>query len=285
MKKPTLKGYRRTFQILVAVAFIVIPIVNRYRYSYVYGNFLSFHMFGIPLADPLAILQLTIRNFYFTVDNFVGALLPLLLAVTLGTVFCSWVCPYGLLSEWTHRLARRGRKGKGRGLRGRGYPVKLALFLAGFIGFFFFSTTPILNQLSMPAWYARFFQYYFGQDFVSLCFLFILFVLLLEYLSATRLWCRYVCPQSVLINLAKLANPKKRLQVVFDQDKCICRPGYERCEMACSLRLRPKSLQERLELECSNCGDCVVACKKMGRALRFSFWGRIRADKSSRQER
>ena len=57
------------------------------------------------------------------------------------------------------------------------------------------------------------------------------------------------------------------MKVVFDADKCICKPGYERCEPACSLNLHPKTLYNRAEFECSNCGDCVVACTKMGRAL------------------
>ena len=74
----------KAFQIFIAVAFIVIPMLNRSRYSMVYGNFLSFHMFGIPIADPLAVLQLTIKNVYFTIDNFIGTLLPLLLALSLG---------------------------------------------------------------------------------------------------------------------------------------------------------------------------------------------------------
>ena len=268
MRKPTLKTYRRAFQIFVAVAFIVIPIVNRSRYSYVYGNFLAFHMFGIPFADPLAILQLTIKNLYLTLDNIIGALLPLLLAFFLGTVFCSWMCPFGLLSELNQKFRKKvfARRSKGLPLTAKGFPFKMTIFTAGFIGFFIFSTTPILNQLSMPAWYARFFQYYFGQDFISLSFLFLLGLLAVEFLAGRRLWCRYVCPQSILITLVKQLN-SKRMKVVFDADKCICKPGYERCEMACSLTLHPKTLYDRAELECSNCGDCVVACTKMGRAL------------------
>ena len=89
MKRPTLKIYRRTFQIFVAISFIIIPILNRTDYSYVYGNYFSFHLFGIPFADPLAVLQLTVKNFYLTVDNAIGTLLPLLLAFALGTVCCS----------------------------------------------------------------------------------------------------------------------------------------------------------------------------------------------------
>jgi len=270
MKKPDLKTYRRTFQIFIAVAFIVIPMLNRSRYSMVYGNFLSFHMFGIPFADPLAVLQLSIKNLYFTIDNLIGALLPLLLAFSLGTVFCSWICPYGLLSELTQKLKKKflPRGYKGLPLYCHGFTFKMAIFIIGFSGFFLLSTTPVLNQLSTAAWYSRFFQYYFGQDFVSLCFLFLLALLLLEFVTGKRIWCRYICPQSVLITLTKLLNPK-RLRVTFAEEKCICKPGYERCDMACTLHLHPKTLQNTIETECSNCGDCVVACKKMGKALSF----------------
>jgi len=268
MKRPTIHTWRRLAQLTVAVAFIVIPIVNRFRYSHVYGNFLAFHAFGIPFADPLAILQLSVKNLYLTLDNIIGALLPLTLAFLFGTVFCSWICPFGLLSELGQGLRRKawGRKKKAWNLSGRGFRIKMTIFVLGFAAFFIFSTTPILNQLSMPAWYARFFQYYFGQDFISLCFLFILALLGLEFIAGRRIWCRYVCPQSILISLVKQLN-RNRMQVAFAAEKCICKPGYERCEAACTLRLQPKTLYELAELECSNCGDCVVACSKMGQAL------------------
>jgi len=270
MKKASLKTYRRAFQISIALAFVIIPLLNRSRYSMVYGNFLSFHAFGIPFADPLAVLQLTIKNWYFTLDNFIGALLPLILAFALGTVFCSWVCPYGLFSEWTHKLSKKvfPRRYKGLPLQKNGFPFKMSIFGLGFVGFFMLSTTPVLNQLSTAAWYSRFFQYYFGQDFISLCYLFLFGLLFIEFVAGKRLWCRYVCPQAVLIVLTKLLN-KKRMKVVFAEEKCICKPGYERCDMACTLTLKPKILTNTLETECSNCGDCVVACKKMGKALSF----------------
>lgn len=270
MKKPDLKTYRRAFQIFVALAFIVIPLLNRSRYSMVYGNFLSFHMFGIPLADPLAVLQLTLKNFYFTLENFIGTLLPLLLALSLGTVFCSWICPYGLFSELAQKLNKKlfSKGYKGLPLNAGGFWFKMLLFGVGFVVFFLLSTTPVLNQLSTAAWYSRFFQYYFGQDVISLCYLFLLALLVIECIAGKRLWCRYICPQSVLIILTKLLN-RKRLRVVFDEEKCICKPGYERCDMACTLSLKPKTLSNSLDTECSNCGDCVVACQKMGKALTF----------------
>jgi len=283
MKKPTLTTYRRTFQVFIALSFIIIPILNRTDYSYVYGNYLSFHLFGIPFSDPLAVLQLTIKNLYLTVDNAIGTLIPLLLAFCLGTVFCSWLCAYGLLSEVTHKLSRKlmPRGYKGLPVHSNGFPFKMAVFILGFIGFFVFSTTPVLNQLSLAAWYSRFFQYLFGQDVLSLCFLFLLALLIIEFFAGKRLWCRYVCPQSILIILAKQLN-RKRLQVAFAQEKCICKPGYEHCDAACHLNLKPKNVHKAWETECSNCGDCVVACKKMGKALSFEFvLGRELVEKSN----
>lgn len=194
MKKPGLKASRRTLQVLTVVAFIIIPILNRSRYSLVYGNFLSFHAFGVPLADPLAVLQLTIKNFYLTLDNLIGVAIPMVIAFLAGTVFCSWVCPYGFF------------------------------FLAG--------------------------------------------LLFLEFVAGHRFWCKCICPQSVLLVLVKQLN-RKRLRVDFARDKCICPTGYERCEKACSLRLRPREVGKAREFDCSNCGACVVACSRMGKALQF----------------
>ncbi len=272
LQKPSLNTTRRAFQIFIAVAFIIIPILNRTRYSQVYGNFLSFHLFGIPIADPLAVLQLSIKNFYLTLDNIIGALLPLALAFVLGTVFCSWICPYGLFSEWTQKLSRRflAKKYPGWNINRNGFPCKLVIFCIGFIIFLIFSTTPILNQLSLAAWYSRFFQYLFGQDLLSWCLLFLFALLVIEFFARKRLWCKYICPQSILIILSKMLN-KKRLKVAFAEEKCICRPGYERCLPACHLTLNPKDVAGKNENQCSNCGSCVVACKKMGQALTFDF--------------
>jgi ferredoxin-type protein NapH len=142
------------------------------------------------------------------------------------------------------------------------------IFAAGIVFFLVFSTTPVLNQLSLPAWYTRFFQYLFGQGYVSLSILVLLALLCLEFFIRKRLWCRYVCPQSVLPALAKRLN-KRRLRVVFDPDRCRCKGTKDPCAMACTLLLRPKSVGEMTEMECTNCGDCVVVCSKTGKALTF----------------
>jgi len=95
-------------------------------------------------------------------------------------------------------------------------------------------------------------------------------ILLVEFAARQRLWCRYVCPQSFLLIAAKLTN-RSRLKIGFQQDKCLSNKALSPCRKACSLSLDPKTLGETVDTECTNCGDCVVACKKMGQALGFQF--------------
>ncbi len=272
MRKPSIKTYRRLCQLLIIILFIAVPILNKERYSLLYGNLLAFHFWVIPFADPLAVLQLTLKNLHITFENFIGAFLPLLLAFFVGTVFCSWLCPFGFFSEMALHLRRkllpRSTQIKAQG--SDGVVTKIIIFTVGIAFFLFFSTTPVLNQMSLPAWYTRFFQYLFGQGYVSLSIFALLAVLIIEFMADKRIWCRYICPQSVLIIFAKRLN-RKRLMVHFEPKKCICKNGIrEHCTSACTLSLHPKTVGRVKELECTNCGDCIMACQKMGCALQFS---------------
>ncbi len=272
MRRPGIKFYRRLVQFGVAAAFVVIPLLNHLHINVLTGNFLAFRAGPLPLADPLAVLQITLKNFYLSADLLVGAAIALGLAAAMGTVFCSWICPFGLLSELAQDAARRRTSSQDRlaPQRRTGFAVKLTLFGLGLAGFLVFSTTPVLNQLSLPAWYSRIFQFYFEQGHISLAIVLLLTLPAVEFGLRRRLWCRWICPQSVLLMCVKLLNPA-RLRVRFDAHKCICARPRDPCRQACSLSLDPKTLAEAVDVACNNCGDCVAACKQRGRALRFGF--------------
>ncbi|MCP4349248.1 MAG: 4Fe-4S binding protein [Desulfobacterales bacterium] len=276
MKKPSIKFYRRTLQISVAAAFVVIPYLNHHlRINYICGNFLSVRIFGLTLADPLAVLQVSVRNWYAAPGILMAAGLVLVLAACMGTVFCSWACPYGLLSEWVHGMARRllPKSYGGLNIRISAFRVKVCIFITGMIFTLLFAATPVMNQFSMPAWYSRIFQYVFIRKHISLAAGVIAIILCIEFVSRNRLWCRYLCPQAVLLVLAKLANPY-RLKVAYQKEKCLISDSDQGpCHIACSLSLNPRTLSQALETECTNCGDCITACKKMGQALRFQLKG------------
>jgi ferredoxin-type protein NapH len=272
MKKPNLKTYRRSLQVGVALAFVVIPYLNTIGINLFYGNFLSFYAAGLPLADPLAVLQVAIKSWPIPTKFLIGGCIALVLAFFLGTSFCAWICPFGLLSELVHHMSKLVMPSEYKGLHFRitGFPVKCYILGLSLFGFILLASSPFLNEFSMPGWYSRIFQFLFGQNYLSLATAALLAIFLVEFVTQNRLWCRYICPQALLLVFAQLPNPY-RLRVCYSAGMCACKADPEPCIGSCSLSLNPKALVRSLETECTNCGDCVVVCKRVGNALGFQL--------------
>ncbi|MDR2054823.1 MAG: 4Fe-4S binding protein [Desulfovibrio sp.] len=271
MKGPPLsiRPFRRTAQAGVALLFAVVPALNRMEITALSGNFFFFNIAGIPLADPLSVLQVAAGAFSVTTAMCAGAGLALLLALLMGPVFCSWLCPYGFFSELAHALGAKRASGTTFS-RSASFASKLLIVCVGLLAVFLFAPVPLLNQLSMPGWYSRAMQHAVFYREALACALIFPALLAAEFLSGRRFWCLYLCPQSVLISLAGALLPG-RLRVRFSGRSCTCAKPERPCRARCSLGLDPRSADLRQRLQCSNCGDCVDACRKNGRALRFSF--------------
>lgn len=263
-----LKIIRRLVQFSFAGLFILIPWLNANKLYGISGNFLSFTFFGIPLSDPLAALQVFATSGYVPHKLLFGALIAIALAATLGAVFCSWICPYGLISELNQSLNRKARGSKYK-KRFNGFMPKLIIVGIILAGMTLVGTTPILNQLSLPGWYSRAVQSWFLQGVVPGGAILLLAAVAVDLISGRRIWCRYCCPQSLILMLTQSRSPK-RLRIVFDPKQCTCDKGSP-CQQVCPLSLNPKGKQALLELECSNCGDCANECARHGGAITQTF--------------
>ena len=272
MKLNSIKTYRRIIQAGVAITFIILPLLNQSGFTFIWGNFLNMHIGPLNLTDPLAALQVIIKNQYLPIKLLISSGIVLIIAMCFGTVFCSWICPFGLISELVHTLSKRilPENFKKLNFKHNGFKIKMYVLGTGLLLFFLFFRGPVLNQVSMPSWYAKIFQYLFIQKYISFAVLFIAGILFVEFMFRRRLWCRYICPQAFLLVTARLINPF-HLKVGFQKEKCITDKNNSPCQKACSLNLDPKTLNRLLETECTNCGDCVEACKNMGKALSFQF--------------
>lgn len=269
----TIRFWRRLAQFGVLLAFIVIPILNWKEINLLSGNFLSFNFGPLTVVDPMAALQVFLGSLSVTAKALLGAGLILLLALIVGPVFCSWVCPFGLLSELVHGSKPSDENSPPVSVKP--YKIKLLISGLGLAGVLLFLPFPVLNQLSMPGWYSRIMQHLVLYGPVALQAIWlglalILGVLALEKFLKKRLWCRYVCPQSLLLNLCGLILPQ-RLQVRFERKKCTCPAKDRLCGKSCSLNLDPRSPERAQRLQCTNCGDCVDACKSRGCALSLGF--------------
>ncbi|MDR3175925.1 MAG: 4Fe-4S binding protein [Desulfovibrio sp.] len=270
------RPFRRAAQVGIALLFAVIPFLNRQGMTFLAGNFFYFEAAGAPLADPLSTLQVALGAFSLTPSAGLGAGLVLLLALLMGPVFCAWICPYGLFSELAHGIASACGRGAKKTAADASVPFpsfapKAFLVCAGLPAVLFFAPVPLLNYLSMPGWYALVMQHIaFYGEILPGALAFISVLLAVESLSGRRLWCLYLCPQSVLISLAAAVLPG-RLRVRFNGKSCICRGPENPCRGRCSLGLDPRAVQRKSRLYCVNCGDCIDACREKGGALNFAF--------------
>ena len=96
--------------------------------------------------------------------------------------------------------------------------------------------------------------------FFAVPFLPVITVLAVELVTGERLWCRWGCPQSVLLALMARLTVAPRLRRTLY--RCTCK-GEHACRRACSLGLDPRNPRSASPLECTNCGACVLACSRV----------------------
>ncbi len=276
LKQRDIHIWRRIIQLSIAGFFILLPVLNADGFNFIWGNFLNIHIGRLLFSDPLATVQVIIKNRYTPIELIIGSGLVLGIAFFLGNVFCSWICPFGILSELVNKLAVLSRLKKIINIKPWlfTFKIKLIIFCTAFLATIIFCRSPVLNQISLPFQYSNIFQYLFIQKHLFGGIWFICAILGLEFLFSTRIWCRWICPQSVLLTISKALNPFG-LKIIYKKQNCISDMALPPCQRACSLCLDPRQLDFMSYAQCTNCGDCVDACKKTGKALGLNFGKRL----------
>ncbi len=258
---------RRLVQVAALALLAATPWLNRGGFTGMKGSLFAFDFFGWPFADPLGPVQMLLSGMAPGWRLAAGGGAALLLALCLGRVFCSWLCPFGLLSEAAQGLRSKAAPPKPakHSFRSRAAVMLAGLTLAALLGF------PLLNQLSLPGGFSlglitaaaplsdkAILSLETRILFFALPFLPVLLVLAAEIVTGKRLWCRWVCPQSVLLSLMARLPLAPRLQRSLS--RCTCKNGAHACRAACPLGLDPRNPRSASPLECTNCGACVLAC-------------------------
>ncbi len=265
---------RHVAQCLVVLLFCYLPLLNGREDLWLSGSLFAFDFGGIPFADPVAAAQGVLGGLVCGIMPgarlLVGGLLALCVALFLGRVFCSWLCPYGLFSEIVAGV-RSTPDGKPNRLQKRAFAIRVLLFLHA-LGFVVAANTPLLSLIAMPGQLSLIPQAVlewtghpeYAAALLSLASLPVV-ALLLELLTGKRLWCRYICPQSVLLGLAARCLPRAipGLRLKWQAGKCSCK-GASPCQSACHLGCNPRKIERR---DCTHCGDCAKVCASHGGAL------------------
>jgi len=275
--------YRRIFQSLFAVLFCIAFIANLYseRGSMaITQNAMSnaetpFCHIAIPqILVPLLITRNIIfparlMNHYAAVGSML--LIWLVVTLTVGRGWCSWICFYG---GWEEGFSSMGKKRK---LNILSKNKELREFQ---LGFFVFIALASLCELSCVycKWFCPFklvTEYSPMNTIPSLIGgvifigLFLALVVILPIMTKRRVQCGTLCPFGAF---ASLTDKISIFRVKIDSDKC---KGCMKCATTCKFgAIDIKTIQDKKgqpEYNCAKCGDCISVCPENAISFAFKF--------------
>ncbi|MDR3087535.1 MAG: NapH/MauN family ferredoxin-type protein [Azoarcus sp.] len=223
---------------------------------------------GFHLIDLNSALHVMLAHKHIIVNLVIGTFTVFLLWVMLGgRSFCSWVCPYHLLSELTEKLhlALARRKLVSDHVFHRGtrtvFWVLFALlsFVTGYTVFETLSPTGIVSRALI-----------YGPG-LALGWVFLL--LFFEVVWSRRAWCRYVCPIGLTYGVVGALSP---VQIGYRVEQCFHEGD---CRKVClvphvlEVTIKGRATEAALTLgpDCTRCGLCLDTCPTG--ALRYEIKG------------
>ncbi len=241
--------WRRATQAAALLLYLALPFAGT---TAVAGTLVALKLGPVDLLEPAAALSAALAARAAGWWLLLGAAPVALLAAALGPVYCSWVCPFGLLSEGLDRLRTLPR------WSGRPWVAVRRVRLASLATFFSLSLAlglPLAALLAPPrlatalpleARAAR------GLPLVTAVLL--AAVLAVELLGPRRIVCRALCPAGALANFLRAPSS---LRPRLDEAACRC-PDVAPCLQACPWGIDPREMH--LHDGCTTCLACVDRC-------------------------
>jgi len=254
---------RRTVQIFILLAFLYhLPFIGQVAT----GNLSSSEWFGqIPLTDPFILLQSLLAGSSLAYPAMIGALLIAgFYALFGGRLYCSWVCPVNMLTDFAYWLRQRlnikSNISMSRHLRKIILILALVLsFTAGTLAWEIINPITLLQRELMWASMT-------GSMFLLGLFFF-------DLLVSRRGWCGYLCPVGAFYGLLGRYG---RLRVSASQPDACAGSGCSACIKVCPEPhvLVPIVSQKSLRVtsgDCTRCGACLDQCTTGALSMTFDL--------------
>ncbi len=228
------------------------------------GTLNGSRLLGFHMIDPFTALEIFAAEHQIHTNVIIGsATLIIFYFLAGGKAYCSWVCPYGLLSEIGERIHQKLVRKKIIKERKHNPNVRFlfwALFLVaaavdGYLVFEVLNPIGIVSRAITYGW--------------SLALSWVVVILLIEIFYSRRAWCKYVCPVGTTYNMLGWVSLTK---VQWDMDKCDhCGACLNACFEEHVLEfIKPKHDKERAKKDitkqvvvngdCTLCGRCFDVC-------------------------
>lgn len=256
-ESPRKRVWSRRRWISIAAVNLLFVLSYHLDIQMVEGALTGSRVIGFHFADLNAALQVMLAYQHIVVNLVIGTVTVFILWGLLGgRSFCSWVCPYHLLSELAEKLHLRLAAAHlvqdfplHRGLRTILYAVFAVLAVA--TGYTVFEAVSPVGILSRAMIYGP-----------GLALLWVAGLLAWEVFITRRGWCRYLCPIGLTYGLVGIVSP---VRVVYDLRNCY---HEGQCRKVClvphALEVTKKGYarEARVALgpDCTRCGMCVEVC-------------------------
>ena len=232
---------------------------------------------GLFRIDPAAGAMVVLDRQIWWSDFFLVAGLWIMLASGLvllysvaGTVFCGWVCPQNILSEWANFMTRKllGRRAKV-ALDGSAPIVAstkdralnwvllgLSLLAASMIVavvplFYFYSPGTVWSFVTWRS------DRHLAGSLHYIYFVFVL-IILLDVALIRHFWCRFACVYRVWQHSFRT---RETLHVRYDAARADSCTKCTYCVSSCFIEIDPRKAD--VYDSCINCGECIDACNRM----------------------
>ena len=231
------------------------------------SRFLGFH-----LIDPFTTIQMYLATYHLPINIIIGTTTIVIFYLLVGgRTYCSWVCPYGILSEIGEKLHNtliskkiiKDRKFDHRVRYIFWFMFAIMSFTSGYLVFETFNVVGILSRFIAYGW--------------SLALVWVLIIFLIEVFYSRRAWCTYICPIGTTYGiLGKVSG----LRVQWNDNCDHCMVCHDVCFESQVLELTKAKYDKQREekgikeqyvtgADCTLCGRCIDVCHSD--ALKFDF--------------
>jgi len=214
----------------------------------------------LPISALISLKYWALSGIFNTIHPASLVLLLIIIATALFMKkgFCSWVCPFGLLSEYLAKIHTWIFERPRRLPRWLDYPLRSLKYLL--LGFFAYAIFFEMDVQALAAFIDT--PYNRVADVKMLLFfshasaftLKVLAALVLLSVLVRFFWCRYLCPYGALLGMLSWLSPLK----VHRSDKsCI---DCNKCSKVCPANIQVATSKTVWSDECHACLQCVDAC-------------------------
>lgn len=212
------------------------------------GSVWTFKAGSLVISDPLAGVDFAAAAHTAWDPFFLTLLIPIVLTLLLGRVFCGWICPADLLFELASKL--RAVAGIETNLQFSRL-TKYAILAMGAVSAFWLGSQ-VFAEIYPPRVLSGEFYLWISFGIFGAGTWFLMLLVVFEVFVSERFWCRYVCPGGALYSLL---GHFRLLRIKVKVSACT---RCEKCLPVCEFGLDP--MHGEMGQECNNCGLCIRAC-------------------------